>query len=335
MSISHFTALIWLGFLAVIGLIALGYILVQRSRHKHMLRFSNMEMLEKVAPARPSPIRHVPIALMLVGLMFLTIAAAGPTAVKKVPRNRATVVLVMDVSLSMEATDVEPTRLQVAQKAGKEFVDGLTPGINLGFVTFAGTASVMQPPTTNREAVKASIDNIKLAERTATGEGILTALQSIETLAQVLGGASTPPPARIVLMSDGKQTVPDDKDVDNPRHGFTAARLAKNKGVPVSTISFGTQWGTVEIPDPDGKGGAQRVKVPVDDDSLREIAKLSGGDFYTASSLTELTAVYDTLEEQIGYEMTRGDASRPWLLLGMLLVAAGVVTGLLYRQRLP
>ncbi|MFQ6328913.1 MULTISPECIES: VWA domain-containing protein [unclassified Nocardia] len=334
MSISHFTALIWLSFLAVIGLIALGYILVQRSRHKHMLRFSNMELLEKVAPTRPSPMRHVPIALMLVGLVFLTIAAAGPTAVKKVPRNRATVVLVMDVSLSMEATDVEPSRLQVAQKAGKEFVDGLTPGINLGFVTFAGTASVMQPPTTNREAVKASIDNIKLAERTATGEGILTALQSIETLAQVLGGASTPPPARIVLMSDGKQTVPDDKDVDNPRHGFTAARLAKNKGVPVSTISFGTQWGAVEIPDPDGKG-AQRVKVPVDDDSLREIAKLSGGDFYTASSLTELTAVYDTLEEQIGYEMTRGDASRPWLLLGMLLVCAGVVTGLLYRQRLP
>ncbi|WP_405165242.1 VWA domain-containing protein [Nocardia sp. NBC_01499] len=334
MSISHFTAQIWLGFLAVVALIALGYILVQRSRHKHMLQFSNMELLEKVAPSRPSQFRHVPVALMLVGLIFLTVAAAGPTAVKKVPRNRATVILVMDVSLSMEATDVPPTRLQVAQKAGKEFVDGLTPGINLGFVTFAGTASVMVSPTTNREAVKAAIDNIKLAERTATGEGIFTALNSIDTLATVLGGADTPPPARIVLMSDGKQTVPDDKDVDNPRHGFTAARLAKNKGVPVSTISFGTEWGSVEIPDQDGQG-SQRVKVPVDNDSLREIAKLSGGDFYTASSLAELTAVYDTLEQQIGYEMTRGDASRPWLLLGMLLVAAGVVTGLLYRQRLP
>ncbi|WP_327118532.1 VWA domain-containing protein [Nocardia sp. NBC_01730] len=334
MSISHFTAQLWLGFLAVVALIALGYILVQRSRHKHMLKFTNMELLEKVAPSRPSPFRHVAVALMLVGLVFLTVAAAGPTAVKKVPRNRATVMLVMDVSLSMEATDVPPSRLQVAQKAGKEFVDGLTPGINLGFVTFAGTASVMVPPTVNRESVKAAIDNIKLAERTATGEGILTALQSIETLATVLGGAETPPPARIVLMSDGKQTVPDDKDVDNPRHGFTAARLAKSKGVPVSTISFGTEWGSVEIPDQDGKG-TQRVKVPVDNDSLREIAKLSGGDFYTASSLAELTAVYDTLEQQIGYEMTRGDASRPWLLLGMLLVSAGVVTGLLYRQRLP
>ncbi|MFE9576639.1 VWA domain-containing protein [Nocardia sp. NPDC006044] len=334
MSISHFTAQIWLGFLVVVALIALGYILVQRSRHKHMLQFSNMELLEKVAPARPSQFRHVPVALMLVGLVFLTVAAAGPTAVKKVPRNRATVILVMDVSLSMEATDVPPSRLQVAQKAGKEFVDGLTPGINLGFVTFAGTASVMVSPTTNREAVKAAIDNIKLAERTATGEGIFTALNSIDTLASVLGGAETPPPARIVLMSDGKQTVPDDKDIDNPRHGFTAARLAKNKNIPVSTISFGTEWGSVEIPDQDGQG-SQRVKVPVDNDSLREIAKLSGGDFYTASSLAELTAVYDTLEQQIGYEMTRGDASRPWLLLGMLLVAAGVVTGLLYRQRLP
>ncbi len=335
MSISHFTALIWLGFLAVVALIALGYVLVQRSRHRQMLRFSNMEVLEKVAPSRPSPLRHAPIALMLVGLVLLTIAAAGPTSVQKVPRNRATVVLVMDVSLSMEATDVPPSRLEVAQQAGKEFVDGLTQGINLGFVTFAGTASVMQSPTTNREAVKAAIDNIKLAERTATGEGILTALQSIETLATVLGGAETPPPARIVLMSDGKQTVPDDKDVDNPRHAFTAARLAKSKGIPVSTISFGTEWGSVEIPDQDGQGGSQRVKVPVDNESLREIAKLSGGEFYTASSLEELTAVYDTLEEQIGYETTRGDASRPWLLLGMLVVAAGIVTGLLYRQRLP
>lgn len=334
MSISHFTALIWLGFLLVVALIALGYVLVQRSRHRQMLRFSNMELLEKVAPARPSQMRHVPVALMLVGLVFLTIAAAGPTSVQKVPRNRATVVLVMDVSLSMEATDVPPNRLSVAQQAGKEFIDGLTQGINLGFVTFAGTASVMQSPTTNREAAKAAIDNIKLAERTATGEGILTALQSIETLATVLGGAETPPPARIVLMSDGKQTVPDDKDVDNPRHAFTAARLAESKGIPVSTISFGTDWGSVEIPDQDGQG-AQRVKVPVDNDSLREIAKLSGGEFYTASSLEELTAVYDTLEEQIGYETTRGDASRPWLLLGMLLVAAGIVTGLLYRQRLP
>lgn len=334
MSITGFTSYVWFLFLAVIAAIALVYVLVQRGRHKQMLRFSNMEQLEKVAPSGPKPWRHIPIVLLLTALVCFTIAAAGPTEAKKVPRNRATVVLVLDVSLSMEATDVPPSRLQVAQKAAKEFADGLTPGVNLGLVTFAGTASVQMSPTTNREAVKAAIDNIKLAERTATGEGILTALQSIDTLASVLGGAETPPPARIVLMSDGKQTVPADNDVDNPRHGFTAARLAKSKGVPVSTISFGTTWGTVEIPDSDGKG-SQRVKVPVDDDSLREIAKLSGGEFYTASSLEELNAVYDTLEEQIGYENTRGDASRPWMLLAGLLVAAGVGSGLILRQRIP
>ncbi|MEC3953083.1 VWA domain-containing protein [Nocardia sp. CDC153] len=333
-SLSNFKYEAWLGFLAIIALAALIYVLMQQRRRKHVLRFSNMEMLEKVAPKQPRAWRHVPVAITLVGLVFLTFAAAGPTAAKKVPRNRATVILVIDVSLSMEATDVPPSRIQVAKKAAKEFADNLTPGINLGLVTFAGTASVQVSPTTNREAVKAAIDNMKLAERTATGEGILTALQSIDTLASVLGGAEKPPPAQVVLMSDGKQTVPDDKDVENPRHGFTAARLAKEKGVPVSTISFGTTWGTVEIPDQDGKG-SQRVRVPVDDDSLREIAKLSGGEFFTASTLEELKNVYGHLEEQIGYEKTVADASRPWVLVGLLVTAAGLITALLYRQRLP
>ncbi|MFI6166861.1 VWA domain-containing protein [Nocardia sp. NPDC051052] len=333
MSISHFTATFWLGFLVVIALIALGYVLVQRGKHKHMMQFTNMELLEKVAPTRPSLFRHVPIVLMVIGLVFLTIAAAGPTAVKKVARNRATVMLVMDVSLSMEATDVPPSRIEVAKKAGKDFVDGLPEGLNIGFITFAGTASVMVTPTTNHESVKAAIDNARLAERTATGEGIITALNAIDTLASVLGGANEPPPARIVLMSDGKQTVPAYEDVDNPRHEFVAARLAKNKNVPISTISYGTKWGVVEIPHEGG--GTDKVKVEVDDDAMREIARLSGGEFYSASTLQELSKVYDTLEQQIGFELTRGDASRPWLLLGLLITAAGVITGLLYRQRLP
>ncbi|GAB2729620.1 VWA domain-containing protein [Nocardia thraciensis] len=334
MSISHFNAAGWLAFLLVVAAVALLYVVVQQRRKRHLLRFANMETLERVAPKRPSGWRHVPVALMLVGLVLLTIAAAGPQAAKKVPRNRATVMMVIDVSLSMEATDVTPSRVQVAKKSASDFAEGLTPGINLGLVTYAGTASVQVSPTTNREAVKAAIQNMKLAERTATGEGIYSAMQAIDTLASVLGGAETPPPARIVLMSDGKQTVPDDKDIDNPRHAFVAARMAKQKGIPVSTISFGTSWGSVEIPDKDGKG-AQRVPVPVDDESLREIANISGGDFYTASSLEELNAVYDTLDKQIGFEMQMGDASRPWLLLGLLITTAGVVGGLVYRQRLP
>ncbi|MEV5647006.1 VWA domain-containing protein [Nocardia sp. NPDC052254] len=333
MSISHFTSAIWLAFLIVVVAIALLYVLVQRRRKRHMLRFSNMETLERVAPKRPSGWRHAPVALILVGLVLLTVAAAGPQAAKKVPRNRATVMLVIDVSLSMEATDVPPSRIQVAKKAAKQFVDGLPAGVNIGLVSFAGTASVLVSPTTNHESMKAAIGNLKLAERTATGEGILSALQSIDNLASVLGGAEEPPPARIVLMSDGKQTVPDFRDIENPRHEFVAARLAKEKHVPISSISFGTKWGVVELPSENGPPVQQAVAV--DDDALQQVATLSGGEFYTASSLQELSKVYDTLEEQIGYEMTMGDASRPWLLLGLLITAAGAVAGLAYRQRLP
>lgn len=334
MSISHFTAAIWLAFLIVVAAIAVLYAVAQRRRKKQMLRFSNMEVLEKVAPKRTNPLRHAPVALMLVGLICFTIAAAGPTALQKVPRNRATVMLTIDVSLSMEATDVTPSRIAAAKVAAKKFVDGLTPGINVGLVTFAGTAAVQVSPTTNKDAVKAAIDNMKLAERTATGEGIFASLQAIDTLSSVLGGASSPPPAQIVMMSDGKQTVPDANDVDNPRHEFVAARLAKSKNIPVSTISFGTTWGSVDIPDTDGQG-SQRVPVPVDDVALHKVADLSGGTFFSASSLGELTHAYDKLDEQIGYEMKWGDAGRPWMILAGLLFACGLVTSLVVRQRIP
>ncbi len=316
----------WLAFLLVVAALAVGYVLAQRRRQRNVLRFSNLEMLEKVAPARPGHLRHLPTALVLVGLMLLTVALAGPTSDQRVPRNRATVILVIDVSLSMKATDVQPTRFDAAKEAAKSFADGLTPGINLGLVAFAGTASVLVSPTVNREETKTAIDHLTLAERTATGEAIFTALQSIETLGAVLGGGDQAPPARIVLLSDGKQTVPD--GLDDPRGGFTAAAKAKETGVPVSTISFGTTYGTVDI-------GDERIPVPVDDPSLREIANISGGSFFSASSLADLNRVYDTLEEQIGFETVRGDASRVWLVLGVLCTAAGLGAALVLRQRLP
>lgn len=326
MSFSDFASPWWLLFLVVVAALAVGYVVMQRRKQRHALRFSNLEMLEKVAPSRPGRARHVPIIALLCALTLLTVALAGPTAEQRVPRNRATVVLVIDVSLSMESTDVAPSRLAAAQQAAKQFADDLTPGINLGLVAFSGTASVLVSPTTNREATKSAIDQLTLSERTATGEAIFTAMQSIDTLAAVLGGSDQAPPARIVLLSDGKQTVPESPD--DPRGGFTAARQAADKGIPVSTISFGTEYGTVTIED-------ERIPVPVDDPSLKEIANLSGGEFFTASSLEELEDAYDTLEEQIGFETTRGDASRPWLILGVLAAVGGLAAALLLRQRLP
>jgi Ca-activated chloride channel homolog len=327
LSFQNFTAPWWFLLLIAVGAVLAGYVLVQRMRHRRTMRFTNLALLEKVVPKRQNRFRHVPAVFLVISLVLLTTAMAGPTDEQRVPRNRATVMLVVDVSLSMESTDVRPTRLRAAQDAAKDFATGLTPGINLGLISFAGTASVMVSPTTDRAGVAKAIDNLKLAESTATGEAIFAALQSIEGFGQVVGGAEGAPPARIVLMTDGKQTVPTD-DGDDPRGAFTAARAAKDAKIPVSTISFGTSDGEVTI---DGKSQA----VPVDDESMKQIASLSGGEFYKAATADQLHRVYDTLGEQIGYETKDADASKPWLILGTLftLVAAGLA--LFIGQRLP
>lgn len=226
----------------------------------------------------------------------------------------------------MNATDISPNRLVAAQDAAKQFVDELTPGVNLGLVSYAGNATVLVSPTTNRDATKRAIDALQVADRTATGEGIFAALQTISTVGAVIGGGDTPPPARILLFSDGKETVP--SNPDNPKGAYTAARTAKDQGVPISTIAFGTPRGSVEV---DG----QRQAVPVNDETMKKVAQLSGGTAYNASNVAELKNVYATLQEQIGYENARGDASAGWLRLGALLLAAAALAVLLINRRLP
>ncbi len=311
--------------LVVLGLVGL-YVVVQMARQKRMLRFANMELLESVAPKRPSRWRHLPTTLLVLSMVLLTIAMAGPTNDVRIPRNRAVVMLVIDVSQSMRATDVAPNRLAAAQEAAKQFADQLTAGINLGLIAYAGTATVLVSPTTNRESTKTAIDKLQLADRTATGEGIFTALQAVATVGAVIGGGDEPPPARIVLMSDGKETVP--SNPDNPKGAYTAARTAKDQGVPISTVSFGTPYGYVEI-------NEQRQPVPVDDEMLARIAELSGGEAFTASSLEQLKEVFTNLQEQIGYETVKGDASVGWLRLGSLVLAAAALGALLINRRLP
>lgn len=312
-------------FFVVAGLIGL-YIIIQQARQRRMLRFANMELLESVAPTRPSRWRHLPAILLIVALTLFTVAMGGPTHDVREPRNRAVVMLVIDVSQSMRATDVAPSRLAAAQEAAKQFADELTPGINLGLISYAGTATVLVSPTTNREATKNAVDNLQLADRTATGEGIFTALQAVATVGAVIGGGDGPPPARVVLLSDGKETVP--SNPDNPKGAYTAARSAKDQGVPISTISFGTPYGYVEI-------NETRQPVPVDDEMLGRIAELSGGDAFTASSLEQLKQVYANLQQQIGYETVKGDASVGWLRLGAVVLTAAALAALLINRRLP
>src|SRR5699024_1931890 len=195
-SLSGFVHPGWLLSLIAVATEAAAYVLVQIGRRRKAVRFASLEMLDSVTPRRRRWFVHVPAVLLVLSLTALTIAAAGPTADHKVPRNRATVMLAIDVSLSMQATDVQPSRLEAAQDAAKSFVDKLPDGINLGLVSFAGTASVLVSPTTNRQSVVNAIDNLQLAERTATGEAIFTSLQAIENFAAGLGGGDNVPPAR-------------------------------------------------------------------------------------------------------------------------------------------
>ncbi len=327
-----FTEPWWLIGLMLVAVLVVAYLALLRRRRRDTMLFTNLALLERVARDRLRWYRHAPAAVSLLALAVLMVALAGPQTQARVPRNRATVMLVIDVSLSMNSTDVAPTRLAAAQAAATSFADQLTPGINLGLVSFAGTAAVLVSPTADREPVKRAVDGLKLSESTATGEAIFAALQSVETFSQSVAGASQdgPPPARVVLMSDGKQTVPGGMTPEEePRGSFTAARAAEKSGIPVSTISFGTAYGSIEI------NPGERTQVAVDDSSMQRIAELSGGQFFTAATEEELRRVYADLSEQIGYETRRVDVSWPWLAGGVMLLVVGVAAGLVLGRRLP
>jgi len=313
----------WLAVGLVVLALGIGYLIAQRRTRRHTMRFANLELLEKVAPKRPSRWRHLPTALVLVGLILLTVALAGPTADAKEPRNRATVMLAIDVSLSMEATDVPPNRLAAAQDAATQFVDDLTPGVNLGIVSFAGIATVLVSPTTDRAAAKQAIAGLNLDERTATGEAIISSLQTIDSFSKTLPASESgdaAPPARIVLMTDGKRTV--------GRTEQDAAQRAADAKVPVSVIAFGTDNGSIVVND-------ETIPVPLDTDAMQQIAQISGGDFHTAATTDELKSVYAQLGEQIGYEIKQRDVSRPWMIAGTALVILGCAGALAFSARIP
>jgi Ca-activated chloride channel family protein len=228
--------------------------------------------------------------------------------------------MAVDVSLSMQATDIEPDRFRAMQQAAKEFVDVLPARINLGLVSFAGTATTLVTPTTDRQQVRTAIDNLQLAESTAIGEAVFTSLSAIQNFQSTLQSAGEEaPPARIVLLSDGYNTV--------GREDTQAVDAANSAGVPVSTIAFGTDYGTLDLE-------GERVPVPVDRASLEQIADDTGGSYSEAASAQELEKVYADLGSQIGYTTEPKDIS-PWFVRGgVLLALLGVVLSLVFTSRL-
>ena len=315
-----FQAPIWLvGLLVVAALVAL-YVVLQLRRKAYAARFTNVALLGSLVPKRPGWKRHVAFGLLALALAVLVTSLAVPSTEVRVPRERATVVMAVDVSLSMEATDVAPSRFQAMQIAAKEFVDVLPERINLGLVTFAGTATTVVTPTTDRGQMRTAIDNLDLAESTAIGEAVFTSLTAIENYQSSIDVPSEElPPARVVLLSDGFNTVGRDET-----QAIDAAQAA---GVPVSTIAFGTDFGTLDI---DG----ETVPVPVDRASLEEVADETGGSYSEAASAEELEEVYADIGSQIGYTTELQDVS-PWFVrAGVLLALIGVGLSLLWTNRL-
>jgi len=256
--------------------------------------------------------------VLLFVLATLTLGMAKPTTAVRVPRDKATVVMAIDVSLSMQATDVTPSRIDAAKQAAKEFVQLLPPRINLGLVTFAGTATVLVSPTTNRDTVTRAIDTIQLRESTAIGEAIFSSLDAIHTSA-AQDADTKPTPATIVLMSDG------DSKQGRPVNSATAA--ARGAKVPVSTIAFGTEDGTVDI-------GGDLVPVPADRVTLSRIAQDTGGMYHAAASAEELRDVYRDLGSQIGYTTQRQEITRWFVGMALLAGFVGLALALFWSNRL-
>jgi Ca-activated chloride channel family protein len=296
------------------------YVAVQLRRRSYVTRFTNVELLGSVAPRRPGWRRHLTFALLLIGLAVLSIGVARPAKAVKVPRENATVMLAIDVSLSMEATDVLPSRIETAKAAGKKFVDLLPARINVGLVSFGGQASLLVPPTLNRHPVKAAISGLQLQQSTAIGEAIFTSLQAIQVFTKsTTAQGDKPPPARIVLLSDGTNTV--------GRPISAAIQAARQAHVQVSTIAFGTQNGVVTI-----DGVTQRV--PADDAALQQIASETGGSFHTAASEQQLSSVYKDIGSQIGYLTRHRDISWRFMLTGLLFLFGAAGAAMLWSGRL-
>jgi Ca-activated chloride channel family protein len=315
-----FQAPIWLlALLAVVALVAV-YVILQLRRKAYAARFTNVALLGSLVPKRPGWRRHLAFGIVALGLATLVVSLAVPSSEVRVPRERATVIMAVDVSLSMQARDIEPNRFEAMQSAAKEFVDVLPERINLGLVSFAGSATTVVPPTTDRQQVRNAIDNLQLAESTAIGEAVFTSLTAIQNFQTSLGeSGEEAPPARIVLLSDGYNTV--------GRDDTQAVDAAIGAGIPVSTIAFGTDYGTLDL---DG----ETVPVPVDRATLETIADETGGSYSEAASAAELEQVYADLGSQIGYTTEPKDIS-PWFVRGgVLVLLVGAVLSLFWTNRL-
>jgi Ca-activated chloride channel homolog len=339
MSFGH--PLLLLTLLAIPAAVGL-YLLAERRKMRYAIRFTNLEVLAAVAGRRAWR-RYVPPVLFLIALGALCVGLARPHVNKLLPTERATVILVIDVSRSMEAKDVKPTRLGAAQAAVRTFLDRVPDRLRVGLIAFAGEAQVAAPPTTDHDLVRASLDEIGNFQGffgTAIGDALVRAVdlgqESVEPGDASLAAVRTPARSStrglvaILFLSDGKQT----RGIYQP---FEGAQRAKQAGIPVYTIALGTPHGTVER-DWGGFGspfGNDTIPVPPDPATLRMIARTTGGEFSAARTADALQAAYAKLGSRLGRTPGKDEVTNMFVLAAAgFLLAAGLLSAL-WSPRFP
>jgi Ca-activated chloride channel homolog len=312
---------LWGLLLIPVGLLA--YWLVQRRRIKYAARFTNLDLLANVVDASPGRRRHIPAVLALAALAALVVAMARPQAVVAVPRDDATVVLTMDGSASMNATDVAPTRLEAAKSAASSFLDDLPERFRVGLVSFSNATRVLEEPTDDRDAVRTSLEGIQGEVGTAIGDAIRDSISLAPR--DENGQRSDKKLFAVLLLSDGANTAG-----VNP---LDVLDEAKEAGVPVYTIALGTPAGTVEIPNE--FGGTQTVSVPPDPETLRRIASETGGRFFEAPTEADLKAVYEQIGSQVSYEDEERELTAAFAGAGAVFLLIGASLSALWFGRIP
>jgi Ca-activated chloride channel family protein len=287
------------------------YVDRDRRRVASQAEFGNPDLLPNVVDRSPGRLRYLPPLTLLVALVFMIVGVARPHATVSVPREEATIVLALDVSRSMKAKDVEPTRLDAARIAAKTFLDEVPEKFRVGVVSFATRAAVGVAPTQDRALVTTALDTLKPGEGTAIGDAVALSVK----VGQPAGENAKAPPRAIVLISDGAQ--------DGGRiEPSEAAQQAKRLGIPVYTVLVGTADGVVEE---ELTGGYKRItRVPPNPETLEQVAKESGGEFFAAPDAEGLSRVYEELGSRLGTRKEDREITDVFAALaaGLLLIGA-------------
>ena len=311
--------------LLLIPLALFAYWLVQRRRIKYAARFTNLDLLANVVDASPGRRRHLPALFALAALAALIVAVARPQTSVAVPRDDATVIMTLDSSASMTATDVPPTRLDAAKSASKSFLDKLPDRFKVGLVSFSTLVTVLQQPTEDRDAVRTSLDGIQGDVGTAIGDAIVESVALAPKPDEDQQRAGKKPLVAILLLSDGANSV--------GREPLDVVDVAKKAGIPIYTIAFGTPNGTVEITN--DLGVTQTYNVPPDPETLRRIAEETGGRFFEAPTESDLEAVYDEIGSQVSYEDEKRELTAAFAGAGAVFLLLGAGLSALWFGRIP